>query len=182
VSGVGEWKGDEGNGGEEKGDGENGEDDAADDANDAQERPAPLGGSKRLFKSAYAAVHGAEPPYTNWTPTFLGTLDYVFVSEQWRCERASIVPEAALIPTRTSSGGSDIDVGAEVTDKVSALSVSADAARNTHPDAAEYLEAAEIEDAAAKVAVAFQHPVPGPFPSSCWPSDHTMLFVSLVLG
>jgi mRNA deadenylase 3'-5' endonuclease subunit Ccr4 len=59
--------------------------------------------------SAYAIVFGAEPPFTNYTHTFQGTLDYIFFSAHLNliCENAKPVPENLSSPLPNSDWPSD---------------------------------------------------------------------------
>ena len=64
----------------------------------------------RRYRSAYAAAAGAEPPFTNVVASRGGgapmtlTLDYVWVSDEWRVAAADPLPPAAAaeaLPNRT---------------------------------------------------------------------------------
>ena len=52
---------------------------AADAGADSAERKGDTNTACRPFVSAFAAVYGREPKTTNWTTSFMDTLDYVFV-------------------------------------------------------------------------------------------------------
>jgi mRNA deadenylase 3'-5' endonuclease subunit Ccr4 len=44
------------------------------------------------FQSAYQAIYGDEPKCTNWSGDFFGTLDYIFLCDQWKVLRADCFP------------------------------------------------------------------------------------------
>ena len=39
------------------------------------------------LRSAYGSILGQEPLFTNFTPGFVGTLDYIFSNEQLACHQ-----------------------------------------------------------------------------------------------
>mmetsp|Transcript_53456 Transcript_53456/g.116094 ORF Transcript_53456/g.116094 Transcript_53456/m.116094 type:complete len:275 (+) Transcript_53456:302-1126(+) len=59
-----------------------------------------LGGPPTKLRSAYAAVQGKEPAFTNYARTewdadpFVGTLDYVFYSREWHATDVTELPKS----------------------------------------------------------------------------------------
>ena len=48
--------------------------------------------NKLKMRSAYKVYHGYEAPFTNYTDTFNGTLDYIFISKKWNIRYMNKIP------------------------------------------------------------------------------------------
>jgi mRNA deadenylase 3'-5' endonuclease subunit Ccr4 len=48
--------------------------------------------NKFIMNSAYKKYHGYEAPFTNYTDIFNGTLDYIFISNEWKIRHMNNIP------------------------------------------------------------------------------------------